>query len=269
MVEDRLEEDGFLTNDKRGGKIPIELQVLTTIRYLAKGSYQHDTADVHGLSQSTQSNIISRITRVLASYLPDVVQFPADVQNLRRLKEDFHRVAGMPGIVGTIDCTHIKIKNPGGEHPGLYINRKGYFSLNVQVVCDPNCKIMDIVARWRGSAHDSRIWNLPGLKNTFQTGVIDGILVGDSGYAASHFMLTPLLNPNNRREEQYNAAHIRTRNCIERLFGQWKNKFRCLFNCLNTSLDTAKATVVAAAVLNNIYLNYKLENGMYALVTKI
>lgn len=37
----------------------------------------------------------------------------------------------MPNVVDAIDCTHIKIKNPGGEYSALYVNRKGYFSLNV------------------------------------------------------------------------------------------------------------------------------------------
>lgn len=43
------------------------------------------------------------------------------------------RMSNIPNIVGAIDCTHIKIKNPGGKYPALYINRKGYFSWNVQV----------------------------------------------------------------------------------------------------------------------------------------
>jgi nuclease HARBI1 len=39
----------------------------------------------------------------------------------------------MPGIGGCIDCTHIKIQNPGGPDGEVFRNRKGYFSLNVQV----------------------------------------------------------------------------------------------------------------------------------------
>lgn len=260
MVEERI-DDVINIEEKRGSPVPIELQVLATLRYLAKGCYQREVADLHGISQPALSVIIGRIVRVLATYLPEYIRFPTEREELRTMKQKFFRVAGMPGIVGAIDCTHIKIKNPGGEHPALYINRKGFFSINVQIVCDADCRIMDIVARWRGSAHDSRIWDACSLKRKFQDGTIDGILVGDGGYAASSFLLTPLLNPNGPREERYNAAHIRTRNCIERLFGQWKSKYRCLFNCLNTNLDTAKTTVIAAAVLYNIYLDHKLENN--------
>ena len=43
-----------------------------------------------------------------------------------------------PGIIGCIDCTHVAIFPPGitdEEHPEhLYVNRKGYHSINVQLV---------------------------------------------------------------------------------------------------------------------------------------
>lgn len=45
----------------------------------------------------------------------------------------------------------------GGSNGEIFRNRKGYFSLNVQTMCDSNLKIMDIVARWPGSSHDSTI----------------------------------------------------------------------------------------------------------------
>lgn len=43
----------------------------------------------------------------------------------------------MPGVIGCVDCTHIAITRPGGddEHPEhIYVNRKGYHSINVQLV---------------------------------------------------------------------------------------------------------------------------------------
>lgn len=244
----------------RGKPISSDLQVLATLRYLGKGAYQQDMADLHGFSQPTLSRIIARVVRALARHLIQFIQFPQDFRSLSSIKEDFFAIAGMRNIIGAIDCTHIKIKNPGGNNPALYINRKGFFSLNVQVVCDANCKILDIVARWRGSAHDSRVWNECHLKRMFENENLSGILVGDSGYAASNYMLTPMLNPNTPQEERYNSAHIRTRNCVERLFGQLKNKFRCFFNGLNLSLETTKAAIIAIAIIHNLSLDHQNEH---------
>ena len=45
----------------------------------------------------------------------------------------FQRRFNLPGVVGCIDCTHIAIVKPViDEH--LFFNRKGYHSLNVQMV---------------------------------------------------------------------------------------------------------------------------------------
>lgn len=43
-----------------------------------------------------------------------------------------------PGVVGCIDCTHIAIVPPNNQNVEIpeyiYVNRKGYHSLNVQLV---------------------------------------------------------------------------------------------------------------------------------------
>ncbi|CAN7939852.1 unnamed protein product, partial [Ixodes pacificus] len=78
---------------------------------------------------------------------------------------------GFPSVVGLIDGTHIRIKNPGGPMQALYICRKKFHALNVQLVCDAKEKITNVVARWRGSAHDSRIWEECALREKFQEGV--------------------------------------------------------------------------------------------------
>ena len=48
---------------------------------------------------------------------------------------------------------------PGGENAELFRNRKGFFqSMHVQAVSGPNLEFQNIVVRWTGSVHDSRIF---------------------------------------------------------------------------------------------------------------
>ncbi|KAJ8933894.1 hypothetical protein NQ318_001687 [Aromia moschata] len=115
--------------------------------------------------------------------------------------------------------------NNSGEDGEIYRNRKSYFSINVQLVCDSDLRINNIVARWPGSTHDATIFNNSRLRARFEGGEFGGgILLGDSGYPLKSYLLTPFANPATHAQQLYNESHIRTRNCIERANGVLKKK---------------------------------------------
>ncbi|CAN7951954.1 unnamed protein product [Ixodes pacificus] len=127
---------------------------------------------------------------------------------------------GFPGVVGAIDCTHVPIQSPGGDHAELYRNRAGYFSINVQTASDHQLCIRNIVVRWPGSVHDSTIFGNSALKALFESGQMnESILLGDGGYACSRYLFTPVAAPKTPAERAYNRAHIHTRSTVERQCG--------------------------------------------------
>ncbi|KAJ3658909.1 hypothetical protein Zmor_010623 [Zophobas morio] len=253
-ARDLINEDLRL-HTYNSNNISLELQLLIALRFFAKASYQTETGDLHGVSQASVGRIVLKVARALASRLPQFVYWP---ENFRGFKQNFYNIRAFPGVVGCIDCTHIKIKNPDGRRPLLYYCRKGFYSLNVQVICDSNTRIMDIVTRWSGSVHDSRIFNNSRIKEDFDVPIPfnrkQGILLGDIGYACTQYMLTPLLQPRTAAELRYNAAHKGTRVVIEHFFGRWKNMFKALRRNLGTKLSTAKIIIAATAILYNIRL---------------
>jgi len=109
------------------------------------------------------------------------------------------------GVVGCIDGTHIQIDSPRQTEgsslrnhvlePELFRCRKNYFSINVQAVCDADLNFLNIVAKWYGSAHDARVFENSNLFSDLEDGTAPGILLGDSGYALSPFLLTPYRKP--------------------------------------------------------------------------
>lgn len=92
------------------------------------------------LSQPTISRIVFRVTVILATYLNTYVKFKTSQATIRENRTLFqqlgygHGAIGLSNIDGAIDCTYIKLfsTNFGGLGE-TYRNRKGYFSLNVQV----------------------------------------------------------------------------------------------------------------------------------------
>ena len=115
------------------------------------------------------------------------------------------------------------------ENEPVYVSRKGYHAINVQGIMNAELLFTNFVARWPGSTHDSFILVNSAVYTNFETGKYpDGWLLGDRGYSCKPWLLIPKLNPQTRAERAYNKSHIKTRNVIERGFGVWKMRFRCL-----------------------------------------
>ena len=116
--------------------------------------------------------------------------------------------------------------SPEGEQAERFRNRKGYFSINVQGVCDSELKIINIIARWPGSVRDSTRFNGSLLCADLAAGIYGtDFVLGGNGHPSRSYLLTPLLNPRNRMERAYNAAPKASRNCIERCFGVLRRRF--------------------------------------------
>lgn len=143
----------------------------------------------------------------------------------------------------------------GGDNAELFRNRKLYFSINVQAVCDTQLRFRDIVARWPGSSHDSTIFNASYIKNSFEQGRFgDAVLLVDGGYNNRPYLLAPipLPGPINPAEQLYQESQIRSRNVVERMFGVWKRRFPVLALGIRVNLERALPIIVATAVLHNV-----------------
>ena len=73
------------------------------------------------------------------------------------MTSEYLEVHGFLQCIGAIDGTHIAITEPS-EHYADVINRKGYISLNAQVVCDYKYCFQNVVVKWPDSVHDAQIF---------------------------------------------------------------------------------------------------------------
>jgi len=229
-------------------------KLLVTLRYYATGSFIAACGDFAGIHKTTAGKIIKVVSEALAELRSEFIYFPSNDSEIQKVRQDFYNIAKFPSCVGAIDCTHIKIRSPGGDDAEIFRNRKHFFSINVQTICDAQLRIQDIVVRWPGSTHDANIFRNSTIKNRFDDGEFnDCVLVADSGYAVQRYVITPLLNPLTHVETLFNESQIRTRNPVERSYGVWKRRFPILSLGINIkNLNTVQAIIVATAVLHNI-----------------
>lgn len=217
--------------------------------------------DAINISQPTVSRIIPRVCDAIIANLHENVKMPGTVEECRLTSLRFKRIANLPFVLGAIDCTHIKIQSPGGNNGELFRNRKGHFSINVQTISDPNLRIMDVVARWPGSTHDQTIFINSSIHQRFDRGDFGRyILIGDSGYANTHFLATPFTAANanlrmDRAAQNFNRSVISTRNVVERQYGLWKRRFPVLAYGLRLKTVNCQKVIVACAVLHNLAID--------------
>ncbi|XP_038062959.1 putative nuclease HARBI1 [Patiria miniata] len=239
---------------QRNHALPASLQVFIALRFYATGSLYDYAGEMQGCSIATCSRVVRRVTPVLCRLRNELIQFPTTPVAVREMQRDLFGLSGFPELVGVVDGTHIGLHGCNlGNNEHIYVNRKGRHTINVQVVCDAHFKITNVVARWPGSTHDSRIFQASRIGQLFQRQELQGILLGDSGYALQPWLMTPLLNPATDAERAYYRAHAHTRVVIEQVNGQLKNKFRCLLgHGMQIVPERACDIIIACCVLFNI-----------------
>ena len=225
-ITDLLANDLRHDTDRNGALSP-SLQVCLALRYFATGSFQSLVGDSIQVHKSTVCRTVRSVALSLCRRINTFVGFPSQPDQQIIARQKFFNIAGFPDVLGCVDGTHIRIKTPT-EHENVFVNRKGYHSINAQIVCDADLKITNCVIKWPGSKHDSYILRQSRLWGEFEAGTYPGRLLGDSGYPLRPWLMTPYLNPANNHEERYNSAHIKNRNAVERCIGVLKKRWACL-----------------------------------------
>uniref|UniRef100_A0A3P9B6H7 Putative nuclease HARBI1 n=1 Tax=Maylandia zebra TaxID=106582 RepID=A0A3P9B6H7_9CICH len=211
-----LLRDAITSPTRRHNAITPETKVITTLRYLATGKMQQCSSDDLGLSQSSVS-----------SHHPNTDRFP--------------------GVVGVIDGTHVRIIAPS-EDEAVFVNRRNFHSINVQIVFNAACKILDIVAKWPGSTHDARMLSESSIRQLFERRYVPANyhLLVDSGYPCKPWLLTPYLQPRQGPQLNYNRA------VVERGIGQLKRRFHVLHREVRLRPEKVSKVIIACAILHNI-----------------
>ena len=174
---------------RRSNPVPPHGQVSSTLGFLATGTFQTFVGDRVGISQPSISRILPPVLDGLIKLAPQYIKFPYTAAEQIPIKRGLYSIAGLPNTIGAIDCTHVRIKAPSPD-PFPCLNRKRYHSINVQVICDADNQLLNVVARYPGGAHDSFI-----LQNSSVGMRLEGGAAGDAwliGMYAIYF--TDVLN---------------------------------------------------------------------------
>lgn len=193
-------------------------RILMGLRILASGSFLEVIGDHFGVNKST-------VSRIFEEFLDAVIEIRDQLIDTSLLSEEtslqWFEQNNLPRACGCIDGTQVRILAPN-HHEEEFVNRKGFHSINVQLVTNGKLLIVDCVAKWPGSTHDSRILSESQIHNLFETNTFGNLfLLGDQGYPLKTWLMTPVRERTggilNQKERVFNRAHKTARPLLREL----------------------------------------------------
>jgi len=88
-------------------------KLLLTLRFYATGNFLITVRDFCGVSKTTASLIVRDVSIAIAKLRPKFIKMPSSEREITALQKRFYQIAKFPRTIGAIDCTHVKIQNPG------------------------------------------------------------------------------------------------------------------------------------------------------------
>ncbi|XP_014292439.1 putative nuclease HARBI1 [Halyomorpha halys] len=244
-------------------RLPKHLKVFAALHFFALGKCQRSVGSSYLSSQATVSRCITRVSNAIAAkLLPLWVKFP----RFNTEQPGSFEKLGFRSVLGAIGGTHIAIVKPRqNKQPNIYKNNHGYYSVNTQIVCDQDKKILNIT-ECPGSTLSAVVWQCSRIgkvmKDNYSKGNKNTWLLGDSCYPAYPWLLTPFASPSTPEEDKYNLMHTQARSYVLSTIGLLKGRFRCLTKdrVLHYKPKVALKIVRACVTLHNLCLHYGAED---------
>lgn len=82
------------------------------------------------------------------------IKLSTNPEEINRTKLEFYELCSLPGVIGAIDGSHIRITVTGPDERA-YINRKNFHSINCLALVDNHLRFLALEANSPGSSHDS------------------------------------------------------------------------------------------------------------------
>ena len=264
-------EDAKQAMRSSGGLITAELQLSMALRYMAGGHYV-DIADLHGVHQNQVYNAVSQVADAINKHYSDRLEFPIkDRQACDKLAEGFYKASGetVPGCIGCVDGIAIPIEKPRwGEviNTNDMWNRKGFFAVVCQAICDHQLKFMWVSSGCTGNTNDSLAWECSKLARHLKKEPLpkDLWIAGDDAYKGSGQVVTPYPGTSLSEDKRaFNFYHSRTRMHIERAFGVWKERWGMFHRPSCLSLINLMKVVKCTMILHNMCIDNKIASRQF------
>ncbi|EEF46099.1 conserved hypothetical protein [Ricinus communis] len=240
--------------------IPVRQRVAVCIWRLATGEPLRLVSKRFGLGISTCHKLVLEVCSAIKNVLmPKYLQWP-DEDSLKKVKNEFESISGIPNVVGSMYTTHIPIIAPKISVAAYFNkrhterNQKTSYSITVQGVVDPKGVFTDVCIGWPGSMPDDQVLEKSALYQRANGGLLKDVwIVGSSGYPLMDWVLVPYTQQHlTWTQHAFNEKIGEVQTVAKEAFTRLKGRWSCLQKRTEVKLQDLPVVLGACCVLHNI-----------------
>ncbi|KAK9275157.1 hypothetical protein L1049_022416 [Liquidambar formosana] len=260
MICDELDSVVTKKDTMLRAAIPVRQRVAVCIWRLATGEPLRLVSKRFGLGISTCHKLVLEVCSAIKTVLmPKFLQWP-DEEKMKKIKDDFESMSGIPNVGGSMYTTHIPIIAPKISVAAYFNkrhterNQKTSYSITVQGVVDPKGVFTDVCIGWPGSMPDDQVLEKSALYQRAQRGLVKNVwVVGNSGYPLMDWVMVPYTHQNlTWTQHAFNEKIGEIQGVAKDAFARLKGRWSCLQKRTEVKLQDLPVVLGACCVLHNI-----------------
>eukprot|EP00170_Pyropia_yezoensis_P003589 contig_14977_g3599 len=242
-------------------------KLVAAFRVLGYGESPDRVDEYVRLSKSTVHEAVRRLVAFFLHKYQAVYLRAPTIEDLKRiLARNAER--GLPGCIGSLDCSHWAWTNCPSAHAGMYKGRHKHPNIVLETICDEDMWVWHLFAGCPGSNNDVNVlshsplmvqitkgeWPPPGStytvngeEMTLPYYLVDGI------YPRYFIFVAPHAMPQTPQERAFNRLQEAMRKDVERLYAVLTARFHVALHPARAySVSTLIVTAKAITVLHNM-----------------
>jgi len=256
-----------------------DAKIMIALKHLAFGVATFSWLDYFQMGESTARESVERLCDVItkSDELQAIFLRSYSKEDAKRVSNlhQFHH--GAPGLLGSLDCMHVRWKNCPVALQGAYQGKEKCSTIVLEAVADHNLFFWHTAFGFAGSCNDINILDASPLHTSFVNGahakvdfefslngrifskpyyLVDGIYPKLSRFAKT------ISVPLSRAERNYATWQEAARKDVERAFGVLQSKWRLLASPIKKWDEIRiQKMVMACIIMHNMMVEERLDGG--------
>ncbi|CAM9469835.1 unnamed protein product, partial [Chrysoparadoxa australica] len=248
----------------RGGIVPAHQRLSLTLGWLRGSINYSQVAAKYGIGLTTAYDILWQVIQALKRAPQLSLKLPSTEAEYAALARGFKARSSngvMDKCIGAVDGMLVRIRVPTLKDTPTpvryYSGHKKFCGINLQAICDHNCRFLGMDMREPGSVNDRKAWEHSGIDDWLSK-LPDGYyLVGDAAYPLGEHLLTPFKGNVCSSQDTYNYYQSQTRMPIEQAFGMLSQKWAILKKPICFKLGRVPSVVHVLLRLHNWCIDHR------------